>query len=71
MAEQMARTNAPWMPEPILWTREQTARYLNVSVRTVGNLLRKGELVKYHIGSRCLIHRSSVENFLKKRNHPT
>jgi excisionase family DNA binding protein len=55
-----------WMPEPALWTKEQVAHYLNISVGTVGNLLRRKELVRRKIGTRCLIPKTSVENFLKK-----
>jgi excisionase family DNA binding protein len=59
-----------WMPEPALWTKEQAAAYLNVSVRTIGNLLRRRELVRRKIGSRTLIPKTSIEAFLK-RDHPT
>jgi excisionase family DNA binding protein len=59
-----------WRPEPALWTKEQAAAYLNVSVRTIGNLLRRRELVRRKIGSRTLIPKTSIEAFLK-RDHPT
>ena len=59
-----------WMPLPALWTKEQAARYLNVSVRTVSNLLACRELVRRTIGGRCLIPKTSLEAFLKK-DHPT
>jgi excisionase family DNA binding protein len=62
--------NANWTPEPALWTRAQAAAYLNVSVRTVNNLLARKELVRRKIGSRALIPRSSVESFLR-RDHST
>jgi len=59
-----------WMPEPALWTKAQAAAYLNVSERTIGNLLRRRELVRRKIGSRTLIPRTSIEAFLKK-DHAT
>jgi excisionase family DNA binding protein len=57
--------NTDWMPEPLLLTKEQAAHALNVSVRTIGNLLRRRELVRRKIGSRTLIPKSSIEAFLK------
>ncbi len=62
--------NTNWMPEPALWTKAQAAAYLNVSERTIGNLLRRRELVRRRIGSRTLIPRTSLEAFLKK-DHAT
>lgn len=62
--------NAEWMPEPLLYTKEQAAHALNVSVRTIGNLLRRRELVRRKIGSRTLIPKTSIEAFLK-RDHLT
>lgn len=59
-----------WMPEPALWTKAQAAAYLNVSVRTVSNLLARRELVRRKIGSRTLIPKTSIEAFLK-RDHLT
>jgi len=41
-----------------------------VSERTIGNLLRRKELVRRRIGSRTLIPRTSLEAFLKK-DHAT
>lgn len=70
MAEQAAGMNTSWMPEPALWSKEQAAAYLGVSVRTIGNLLRRRELVRRKIGARCLIPRTSIESFLKK-DHAT
>ena len=62
--------NPSWMPEPALWTKAQAAAYLNVSERTIGNLLRRKELVRRRIGSRTLIPKTSLEAFLKK-DHAT
>jgi len=59
------------MPDsPLLLTKEQTAALLNVSVRTVGNLLARRELVRRKIGTRTLIPRTSIDAFLK-RDHAT
>lgn len=66
----MPDTNPDWSPEPALWTKKQTAAYLNVSERTVSNLLRMGQLVRRRIGARTLIPKTSVETFLRS-NHPT
>jgi excisionase family DNA binding protein len=67
----MSEFNLNWMPDaPLLFTREQTATLLNVSPRTVDNLLRRKELVRRKIGSRSLIPRTSIDAFLK-RDHAT
>ena len=64
-------TNLAWMPEPALFSKDQAAVYLGVSVRTIGNLrLRAKELVRRKVGSRSLIPKTSLENFLK-RDHAT
>jgi excisionase family DNA binding protein len=59
-----------WRPEPALWSVQQAAVYLGVSVRTVNNLLRAKELVRRKIGRKTLIPKTSIENFLK-RDHAT
>jgi len=65
------RLTADWTPDaPLLLTKRQAALLLNVSERTIGNLLASKQLVRRRIGSRCLITRSSVESFVK-RDHPT
>lgn len=61
------KRNLDWQPDaPLLLSKEQVAMLLNISVRTVGNLLAQRELVKRKIGARTLIPRSSVESFLRK-----
>ena len=62
--------NSDWNPAPLLLTREQVAKLLNVSLRTVSNLLARRELARRKIGTKTLIPRSSVEAFLRK-DHPT
>jgi excisionase family DNA binding protein len=63
--------NQDWKPsEPLLLSIEQTSALLGISQGTVKNLLRRRELARRKIGSRTLIPRSSVENFVKK-DHPT
>jgi excisionase family DNA binding protein len=57
-------------PEPQLYSKEQAAIYLNVSVRTINNLLRARQLVKRKIGSRTLVPISSLRAFLTK-DHAT
>jgi excisionase family DNA binding protein len=68
MSEQTQNPN--WMPEPALYTKPQAAVYLNVSLRTVNNLLRMKQLVRRKIGARTLIPVSSLKAFLSK-DHPT
>jgi excisionase family DNA binding protein len=63
-------TNVKWISEHLLYTKPQAAALLNVSVRTIGNLLRRRELVRRKIGGKTLIPRTSIEAFLK-RDHPT
>jgi excisionase family DNA binding protein len=57
-------------PEPTLWSIQQAAIYLGVSIRAVGNLMARGELVRHKIGSRTLIPKTSLRSFLK-RDHET
>jgi len=57
-------------PEPALYTKAQAAIYLNVSPRTINNLLRMKQLVKRKIGTRTLIPVTSLKAFLSK-DHPT
>jgi excisionase family DNA binding protein len=59
-----------WMPEPALLSLKQSAAYLNVSERTIRNLLNRGELVRRRIGGRTLVPLTSLQSFLK-RDHPT
>jgi excisionase family DNA binding protein len=66
-----SNSNPSWAPDaPLLLTQEQCAALLNISPRTVRNLLRRKELTRRRIGSRCLIPRTSIEAFLK-RDHAT
>jgi excisionase family DNA binding protein len=65
-------TNSTWMPDsPLLLDKRQVAALLNISERSVGNLIRNKQLPAIHIGSRCLIRRTSVENLLLKREAKT
>jgi excisionase family DNA binding protein len=64
-------TNPAWTPDaPLLLTKRQVSLLLNVSGRTINNLLARRELVKRKIGAKTLIPRTSVESFLK-RDHQT
>jgi excisionase family DNA binding protein len=53
-------------PEPALYTKAQAAQFLNVSPRTINNLLRMKQLVKRKIGTRTLIPVTSLKAFLLK-----
>jgi len=62
-----------WKPErPLLLTQKQVALWLNVSERTVRNLIRARKLPVKFIGDaksrnpRCLIPASAVEAFARK-----
>ncbi len=59
-----------WRPEPALYSKEQAAIFLGVSVRTVNNLLAAKQLVRRKVGSRTLIPVSSLRAFVAK-DHPT
>jgi len=63
-------TNANWMPEPALYSKEQAAIFLGISVRTVNNLLQMKQLVRRKIGRKTLIPVTSLKAFLTK-DHPT
>jgi excisionase family DNA binding protein len=67
MPEQVAGMNTSWMPDaPLLLSVLQVAALLNVSERTVKRLLSNHQLVTRKVGTRTLVPRTSVENFLKK-----
>jgi excisionase family DNA binding protein len=72
MVRRMSETTNPaWTPDaPLLLTKRQVSLLLNVSGRTINNLLARRELVKRKIGAKTLIPRTSVESFLK-RDHQT
>jgi excisionase family DNA binding protein len=64
-------TDFAWTPDvPLLLDRRQAAALLNISVGTVANLVRHGELSVCRIGSRVLFRRSTLEVFVK-RSHET
>ena len=61
-----------WMPDaPLLLDQQQVAALLNVSERTVRNLIHTKQLPVIHIGRRCLIRRSSIDSLLLKREART
>jgi excisionase family DNA binding protein len=56
-----------WKPEkPLLLSQQQAAALLNISDRTVRNLIKKRKLIPKFIGRRCLIPRVAVEKFARK-----
>ena len=59
-----ARTEPAW--RPLLLTQQQAALLLNVSIRTVRNLIRARKLPAKCIGRRVLIPTAAVEAFAKK-----
>ena len=67
----MTEISNSWMPDaPLLLTKRQAAALLNISERTIENLLRAGALARRKIGSRTLIPRTSVDAFIR-RDHST
>jgi excisionase family DNA binding protein len=65
-------TNSNWMPDaPLLLDQQQVAALLNISERTVRNLIHTKQLPVIHIGRRCLVRRSSIETLLLKREART
>jgi excisionase family DNA binding protein len=65
-------TNSTWMPDsPLLLDQQQVAALLNISERSVRNLIRNKQLPAIHIGRRCLIRRSSIDTLLLKREAKT
>ena len=56
-----------WKPaRPLLLTQQQAALLLNVSERTIRNLLRARKMPSKYIGRRCLIPTDAVEKFARK-----
>jgi len=56
-----------WKPErPLLLSQLQAALWLNVSERTIRNLIRARKLPVKFIGRRCLIPTDAVEKFARK-----
>jgi excisionase family DNA binding protein len=56
-----------WRPQrPLLLTQQQVALWLNISERTVRNLLRARKLPCKYIEARCLIPAEAVEKFARK-----
>lgn len=56
--------------ESLLWGRRRTASALDVSTRTVDNLVESGQLVPVRIGKRVMFRRSEIERFVQK-SHST
>ncbi len=56
--------------EPLAYSINEVATALKVSVRTVRNLLRQGQLVRRKIGARSVVPKSSLDRFLT-RDHRT
>ena len=58
------------MTEPILLDKKKVAALLSISVRSVDNLISRGDLRVRRIGRRCLLERRIVEQFCR-RDHKT
>jgi excisionase family DNA binding protein len=56
--------------EAILLTKNEVARLLSVSLRTVDNLVSRKELMPRRIGRRLLFERRTLEQFAR-RDHKT
>lgn len=55
---------------PILVTKQQARKLLNLSLRTIDNLLKNGELPRRKVGPRTLIPYASLLAFVR-RDHGT
>lgn len=53
----------------LLLTRQESARLMSISIRTLDELLACGEIASCRIGRRRLIARSELERFAR-RDHP-
>ena len=58
------------IPPKLLYSKQEAAEMLSVSVRTIDNLIMTGELTTRRIGSRVLVPHSSLLQFTK-RDHST
>ena len=56
--------------ESLLLGRKRTAAALDVSTRTIDNLVESGQLVPLKIGKRVMFRRSEIERFIQK-SHST
>ena len=56
--------------ESLLLGRKRTAAALDVSTRTIDNLVESGQLVPVKIGKRVMFRRSEIERFIQK-SHST
>lgn len=54
---------------PMLFTRQEIARVLELSTRTIDRLIEKGVLVKQDVQSKVLITADSVSRYLSTRGH--
>ena len=50
----------------IMWTRAEVARRLRVHVRTVDNLIRRGDLASVRIGRRTLVSEHQVREYVRR-----
>jgi len=56
---------------PILVDRKGTAALLGISVRTLFDLVRNGELTPVRIGARQLFRRTDLAKFARRSHHKT
>lgn len=52
--------------EAVLFSKRDTARLLSISLRTVDDLISKGDLSIHRIGRRVLISRIAIDSFVRK-----
>lgn len=66
----IVRVRRPINPHSLAYSIDQVADILMVCGKTVRRLIGRGELVHRRIGTKILVPRAAIENFLKK-SHPT
>lgn len=54
------------MNEKLLYTRNEAAQLLSVSVRTLDHLQHSKEILTRRVGRRVLIHRNELEKFARR-----
>lgn len=62
-----SETTNPTTAAPLLLSMRETAHMLSVCTNTIGNLIRRGELVPVRIGARVLFDRRDLLAFIEAR----
>jgi excisionase family DNA binding protein len=66
--DQMKQKRMTEIPFRLFHSREETATLLGVSVRTVDDMVKKGEIESLKLRGRRLVPRSAIEGYLQQVN---